>query len=225
MQTPISKIFDDVYFNSHDAIAETQYVFIEGNNLYQRFLTHNNESFSIGETGFGSGLNFILARHCFNQFKENNPNHILKTLQFYSVEKYPLIINDMQQIHKQIIKCPALQELATQLQNSWSNSYLQFNNVELNILFADINEFPSYLKNQKAQIDAWFFDGFSPAKNPDMWSELLFKQLLTVTNKNGTFSTFTAAGYVKRNLINAGFSVYKQKGYGKKREMLIGKKS
>ncbi|GAA5110919.1 hypothetical protein GCM10023211_15800 [Orbus sasakiae] len=222
--TPISTHFDDVYFSNDDAIAETQYVFIDGNHLNERFLAHEGHLFTIGETGFGSGLNFLIAWQQFLQFRQHNPTHPLQQLQFISIEKYPLSTNELISIHHAIIKQPLLMELAHQLQQQWPSTAYQFNSVRLHVLFADISEFTSHLNHFKSGIDAWFFDGFSPAKNPAMWSNELFSELYKHTNKQATFATFTAAGQVKRHLLNAGFSVSKRKGYGKKREMLIGYK-
>lgn len=223
--TPVSTHFDDVYFNDDGAIAETLYVFIDGNQLNQRFLTHTKEVFTIGETGFGSGLNFLMTWQQFLQFRQQNPNHILKQLQFFSIEKYPLLAEEMQAIHQKILVDPLLLNLAQQLQHHWPAQEIQFNTVQLNILFADIALFSPHLLANQVTVDAWFFDGFSPAKNSEMWSSELFHELYPLTANNGTFATFTAAGYVKRNLIDAGFTVNKRVGYGKKREMLIGHKN
>lgn len=222
--TPVSTHFDDVYFSNDDAIAETQYVFIDGNHLNERFLAHEGHLFTIGETGFGSGLNFLIAWQQFLQFRQYNPTHPLQQLQFISIEKYPLSTNELISIHHAIIKQPLLMELAHQLQQQWPSTAYQFNSVRLHVLFADISKFTSHLNHFKSGIDAWFFDGFSPAKNQAMWSNELFSELYKHTNKKATFATFTAAGQVKRHLLNAGFSVSKRKGYGKKREMLIGYK-
>jgi tRNA 5-methylaminomethyl-2-thiouridine biosynthesis bifunctional protein len=74
----------------------------------------------------------------------------------------------------------------------------------------------------KTQVDAWFLDGFSPAKNPDMWQEVLYQQVARLSKPNTTFATFTSAGMVRRGLQAVGFNVKKDVGYGKKREMSYG---
>ncbi|RKS85080.1 tRNA 5-methylaminomethyl-2-thiouridine biosynthesis bifunctional protein [Orbus hercynius] len=222
--TPISIHFDDVYFNTDDAIAETTYVFIDGNHLSERFIAHTKSTFTIGETGFGSGLNFLIAWHYFLQFKQQHPNHVLKHLQFFSIEKYPLSLTELTTIHRAIIQEVNLANLAQILQNNWPCAHYQNEQVTLNVYFADIMLFSAHLKQSNTLIDAWFFDGFSPTKNPEMWSAPLFHSLYAQTAKSGTFATFTAASYARRNLLSAGFEVYKHKGYGKKREMLIGYK-
>ncbi|WP_392562963.1 tRNA (5-methylaminomethyl-2-thiouridine)(34)-methyltransferase MnmD [Orbus sturtevantii] len=220
--TPLSTHFNDVYFNSDGAIAETRYVFIEGNKLNERFLAHTQSTFTIGETGFGSGLNFLIVWQQFCHFRQKNPNHPLKRLQFISIEKYPLSADELQAIYSAVINEPDLLNLARQLEKQWPCQYCQFPDVDLNVFFADINQFSSQLISSNLLIDAWFFDGFSPAKNPSMWSAELFSALYERTAHNGTFATFTAASEVRRNLIKAGFNVRKHQGYGKKREMLIG---
>lgn len=223
--TPVSTHFDDVYFNDDGAIAETMYVFIEGNQLKQRFLAHTQQVFTIGETGFGSGLNFLMTWQQFLQFRQQYPDHVLKKLQFFSIEKYPLLTEELQTIHQKIVIDSHLYALAKQLQNSWPTQKVLFDdNVKLDVLVADITLFSKHLLVNNILIDAWFFDGFSPAKNPDMWSKSLFTELYQLTNPFGTFATFTAAGAVRRNLLAAGFNVSKRQGYGKKREMLIGNK-
>ncbi|MBI0114420.1 MULTISPECIES: tRNA (5-methylaminomethyl-2-thiouridine)(34)-methyltransferase MnmD [unclassified Gilliamella] len=225
-QIPISRYFDDVYFNTDGAVDETRYVFIEGNCLYDRFLQHQQETFTIGETGFGSGLSFLITWQTFKQFRRKNPNSNLKKLNFFSVEKYPLSASEMSKIHNKVINHnDALWPLAKQLQDSLKGSDVDsLEEVNLLICYDDISCYADFLVQQNSFIDAWFFDGFSPAKNPDMWNESLFKHCYQLTREKGTFATFTAAGFVRRNLINAGFNVEKRKGFGKKREMLIGQK-
>lgn len=223
-QTPVSIHFDDVYFSNDDAIAETRYVFIDSNQLSERFLLHEKPIYTIGETGFGSGLNFLIAWQQFILFRQQYPDHPLKTLQFVSVEKYPLSQTELITIHHAIIHDSNLQDLAVKLQKKWPSQSYQFPCVTLTVFFSDIKQFAQQLLSLGAIVDTWFFDGFSPSKNPDMWSADLFTELYNLTESNGSFATFTASGQVRRNLIQAGFQVSKRKGYGKKREMLVGTK-
>lgn len=224
-QAPLSVYFDDIYFNTQGAVAETKYVFIEGNHLQQRFIQHDKDTFIIGETGFGSGLSFLIAWQTFLTFKKEYPNHQLQQLKFISIEKYPLSVTEMMKMHQAAIEDERqLQLLAKQLYAYLTDNTCHLDKVSLDVLYDDIQYFPEFLAKQNGLIDAWFFDGFSPAKNPDMWSESLFKSCFQYTSQKGTFATFSAAGFVRRNLINAGFNVIKQKGFGLKREMLIGSK-
>lgn len=223
--TPMSKQFDDIYYSNESGLDEINHVFIEGNQLMTRFVTYPQSTFTLGETGFGSGLNFLVLWRFFDQFKAVHANHPLKTLHFISVEKYPLKPADLLLIHQQY---PELAPYASKLQAIWPVALQPcqtFNlapDITLTLYGLDVLDFAQHLMGLKRAIDAWFFDGFSPTKNPDMWSIALFTLLYQVTSPQGTFATFTAAGHVRRNLIASGYHVAKKSGFGKKREMLIG---
>jgi tRNA U34 5-methylaminomethyl-2-thiouridine-forming methyltransferase MnmC len=75
------------------------------------------------------------------------------------------------------------------------------------------------------EFDAWYLDGFAPKRNPDMWSQELMRLAYEKTVGGGTFATYAAAGFVRRNLQAAGFTVERRPGFGSKREMLGGVKS
>ena len=78
------------------------------------------------------------------------------------------------------------------------------------------------LAEAKFAADAWYLDGFSPARNPDMWSADLLCAVAGKTIEGGTFATYSAAGWVRRNLQAAGFRVEKRPGHGDKRDMSAG---
>ncbi|MCV2514421.1 MnmC family methyltransferase, partial [Leclercia pneumoniae] len=95
--------------------------------------------------------------------------------------------------------------------------------VTLDLWLGDINALTETLDDSLNQkVDAWFLDGFAPAKNPEMWNDNLFSAMARLVRPGGTFATFTCAGFVRRGLKEAGFSVQKVKGFGRKREMLVG---
>ncbi|WP_368752106.1 tRNA (5-methylaminomethyl-2-thiouridine)(34)-methyltransferase MnmD, partial [Klebsiella oxytoca] len=95
--------------------------------------------------------------------------------------------------------------------------------ITLDLWFGDINQLTNELDDSlNQQVDAWFLDGFAPAKNPDMWTAELFAAMARLARPGGTLATFTSAGFVRRGLEEAGFSMQKRKGFGRKREMLIG---
>ena len=73
--------------------------------------------------------------------------------------------------------------------------------------------------------DGWYLDGFAPSKNPDMWSAELMQAVAGRTKPGGTFASYTAAGWVRRNLQAAGFAVEKCPGHAGKREMIRGVKA
>lgn len=225
--TPISEQFADIYFSNQNGLAEARHVFLQGNHFPERFAIHPAETCVVAETGFGTGLNFLALWQSFKQFKAQTPNAKLQQLHFISFEKYPLTKTDLAAAHR----CwPELNELSHALCEQWPEALpgnhriiLENGSVVLDLWFGDVNEQISLLKsNLNNKIDAWFLDGFAPAKNPQMWSEHLFTAMAKLARLNGTFATFTVAGFVKRGLQQAGFTVKKVKGFGNKREMLTG---
>ncbi|MCK3658756.1 bifunctional tRNA (5-methylaminomethyl-2-thiouridylate)-methyltransferase MnmD/FAD-dependent cmnm(5)s(2)U34 oxidoreductase MnmC [Pasteurellaceae bacterium Pebbles2] len=225
--TPVSTQFDDVYFSNQDGLAESRYVFQEGNQLWQRWQQHPNAHFVIAETGFGTGLNFFMATTLFRQFRQQFPQSPLQRLFFISFEKHPIPLEQLKIAHQSY---PEFAELSQQLQQHWlepiAGCYrFHFDETALDLWFGDINQqlpmLGDYMQNR---IDAWFLDGFAPSKNPEMWNDALYSNMYRYSKTNGTFATFTAASAVRKGLENAGFQVQKRKGFGKKRECLNGTK-
>lgn len=238
---PSSSMFDDIYFSTTDGLYESQYVFIEQNNLYQRWLNCTQSFYVIGETGFGSGLNFLVTWQAFKQFRHDNPQHNLTRLHFISFEKYPLTADDLKNSHA---RWPELESLANQLQAKYPmaiggchRSSFDINDsnqssdnkainqpstqIILDLWFGDINETITQIACSKSGVvDSWYLDGFAPTKNPDMWHQGLYDNMAKLSKDNSSLATFTAAGDVRRGLIKAGFAVKKVKGFGKKREMI-----
>jgi tRNA 5-methylaminomethyl-2-thiouridine biosynthesis bifunctional protein len=216
-QQPYSHQFDDVYFSTDNGLEETDYVFLQGNQLAARWQQGQFDQFTIIETGFGTGLNFLCAANLWLNTAPANAQ-----LHFISIEKYPLSINEITQA---LSIWPQLQHLTP----SFLHQYTAFNNqtctiklnenIHLLLLIGDVID---CLNRISSQADAWFLDGFSPAKNPEMWQPSVFSAMAKNSHSTSTFSTFTSAGIVRRGLIDAGFTVKKQAGYGKKREMLTG---
>lgn len=226
--TPVSDKFDDVYFSNQDGLAETHYVFLEGNQLWERWVNYQEAHFVIAETGFGTGLNFFAVTTLFREFRQKHPDSPLKRLYFTSFEKYPLPLDALQQAH---LAYPQFSHLAQHLQQHWLNPIqgcyrFHFDETTLDLWFGDVAEnLPQLGDYMNGKIDAWFLDGFAPSKNPDMWNEQLYQQMFRFTKPQGTFATFTAASAVRKGLENAGFDITKRKGFGKKRECLSGQKT
>ena len=226
--TPVSDKFDDVYFSNQDGLAETHYVFLEGNQLWERWVNYQEAHFVIAETGFGTGLNFFAVTTLFREFRQKHPDSPLKRLYFISFEKYPLLLDALQQAH---LAYPQFSHLAQHLQQHWLNPIqgcyrFHFDETTLDLWFGDVAEnLPQLGDYMNSKIDAWFLDGFAPSKNPDMWNEQLYQQMFRFTKPQGTFATFTAASAVRKGLENAGFNIKKRKGFGKKRECLSGQKT
>ena len=206
---PTSKKFDDIYFSKEDGLAETNYVFIDGNNLKKRW-GDNDKDFTIIETGFGTGLNFFATYNLWLSLKPSS------TLNYISIEKHPLTEND---IKKAIGIYPELSSILDKFCEQYPAPHIQLKNCNIQIFFEDIK---TALNKIDTKADAWFLDGFAPAKNPDMWCKELYSAMSDLTKPQGTFATFTSAGFVRRAIEEKGFKVLKNKGFGKKREMLVG---
>ncbi|WP_338585365.1 bifunctional tRNA (5-methylaminomethyl-2-thiouridine)(34)-methyltransferase MnmD/FAD-dependent 5-carboxymethylaminomethyl-2-thiouridine(34) oxidoreductase MnmC [Pseudomonas sp. MAG733B] len=216
---PYSRVFDDVYFSDKSGLDETRYVFIEQNRLAERFAAlPQGGRLVIGETGFGTGLNFLCAWQVFEQHAAAGAR-----MHFVSVEKYPLSPADLQ---RALALWPELKVFADQLlaqyvaiHQGFQRLTLANGRVTLTLMIGDALE---QLPQLDAQIDAWFLDGFAPAKNPDMWTAELFVELARLAAPGSTISTFTSTGWVRRLLNAAGFKMKRTPGIGHKWEILRG---
>ena len=215
---PYSLDFDDVYYSADDGLAETEHVFIQHNHLTERFSNLSATEFTIIETGFGTGLNFLCA---IQHWQTHAPSNA--TLHFVSIERYPLTCQDFIKATK---NWPLFGEHISSLESAYarlSDGLNQFkccnNRVQLDLWVGDVNH---VLPQMNAIADAWFLDGFAPSKNSDMWSKTLFKDVARLSKPDTSFATFTSAGHVRRSLQNVGFTVKKVSGFGRKREMLCG---
>ena len=216
---PLSAAFGDVYFSRTNGLAESRHVFIQHNQLPQRFAAMQPGSgMVVGETGFGTGLNFLACWQCFLEHAPADSH-----LHFVSVEKYPLQAGDLA---RALQLWPELAPLSQQL----CQQYLLIQPGFQHLVFADgrisltllIGEASEQLAALDARVDAWLLDGFAPSKNPQMWTAQLFRQLARLSHPGTTLATFTSAGFVRRGLQDAGFSMQRQPGFGRKREMLTG---
>lgn len=222
-QTLYAPQFEDHYYASDpasaDGVAETDYVFIEGNQLAERFRQLPEHGvFVIGETGFGSGLNFFRATLCFLEHAPESAR-----LFFYSSEKHPLPADVFSAIQQQRVWIPpallrAFKECPIPATPGFHTRQLAAGRIHLCLMYGDSNALWALAQ---VQCDAWFLDGFAPSTNPDMWQEELFRTLAHRSKPGATLATFTAAGFVRRGLQQAGFLVERKKGFGRKREMLV----
>lgn len=216
---PHSRVFDDVYFSDQSGLEETRYVFLEQNRLQARFAALPvGGRLVIGETGFGTGLNFLCAWQLFEQHAVAGAR-----LHFVSVEKYPLSHADLQ---RALSLWPELAPFAAPLlaqyvaiHQGFQRLVLDNGRVTLTLLIGDVLE---QLPQLDAQIDAWFLDGFAPAKNPEMWTAELFAELARLSAPGCTISTFTSTGWVRRLINAAGFKMKRTPGIGHKWEILRG---
>ncbi|MCP4316071.1 MAG: tRNA (5-methylaminomethyl-2-thiouridine)(34)-methyltransferase MnmD [Hyphomicrobiales bacterium] len=214
---PYSRVFGDHFYSRADGRAECNHVFLNGNGLPARW--QENSHFTIAELGFGTGLNFC---ETWRQWRAHRPDE--GRLLFVSFEKYPMC---SQEIGRALAAWPELTEFSGPLIEHRSGHTSGFVRIDFNdhtALEMHIGDALSCLAQWKDSADAWFLDGFAPARNPDMWSEELMGAVFAHTVPGGSFATYTAAGWVRRNLEAAGFSVNKQEGYAGKRDMTVGSK-
>ncbi len=217
---PVSSKYDDVYFNAVDGCAETEYVFLQQNELERRFraLSDGSGSFTIGELGFGTALSFLSVAHLWSALAPPDAH-----LHFVSFEKYPIAPEQLEKIHEH---WPAFAMMAAELRKNLPECTPGFHRrcfsdprISLTLAYGDARDL---LPLVRGQVDAWFLDGFSPAKNPELWSEAIGQEVARCSRPGATFSTFSAAGHVRRSLEASGFRVEKAKGFGNKRELLKG---
>lgn len=217
--TPFSDDFDDSYFSRDNGLAETGHVFLRGNRLEQRFRALPAGSrFVIGETGFGTGLNFLAAARLFLRHAPTDA-----CLHLVSAEQYPLPAD---QLARACQHWPELAHLSGPLCRHYPPAAPGFHHrqlldgrIRLTLLYGDAG---AMFEEFRGAVDAWFLDGFAPARNRDMWQQPLFDRLAALSRPGATLATFTAAGFVRRALQQAGFQMQRVGGYGQKREMLVG---
>lgn len=201
---PVSVRFDDPYFSLDNGLDETRHVFLGGNDLPARF----RDGFAIGELGFGTGLNFLTTWAAWRAAG------IAGRFHFTSFEAFPMAICDMETAHAAF---PELSTLAQALiAGLGSDGCAVFEDATLQVITGDAR---TTLPAWEGHADAWYLDGFSPAKNPELWGADLMVEVARHTAPQGTAATYTAAGFVRRGLQEAGFDVTRTPGYGRKRHM------
>jgi tRNA 5-methylaminomethyl-2-thiouridine biosynthesis bifunctional protein len=188
-------------------LAETRHVFLDGNGLPEAWADFHGE-FVVAETGFGTGLNFLAT---WKLFEDTAPAGA--RLHFISFEKHPLEVAVIREA-----LAPWAAELPDFLSYYPAGGAVS-PRVRLTLAIGDVN---AELPKLDTRIDCWFLDGFKPSTNPAMWSETVFENMARLSKNGTSFATFTAAGFVRRGLEAAGFSVSRIPGFGRKREMLAG---
>lgn len=206
---PVSTRFDDPYFSLDDGLAETRHVFVQGNDLPARFADWHGGAFHIAELGFGTGLNMLMAAQAWATAEAPG------TLHLTSFEAYPMHADDMA---RALAVFPSLSQGAARLlAGVRAGGVIALGaRIALTVITGDARE---TLPQWAGRADAWFLDGFSPAKNPELWGADLMAQVGAHTAPGGTAATYTAAGFVRRGLNEAGFDVTRAPGYGRKRHM------
>ncbi len=209
---PFSPRYGDHYYSRHDGQAETIHVFLGGNGLPDRWM--GRDHFAIGELGFGTGLNVLETWRCWQETRTAGQH-----LSITSLDAHPLTHHAAE---KALARWITLVPLAARLLDVWdglADGVMLDEQTELRVVAAEAGEAITHFPDR---IDAWYLDGFSPANNPAMWSAELMAALAQRTTRDGTFASYTAAGWVRRNLEQAGFTVARKPGYGTKRHMITG---
>ena len=206
---PVSRRFDDPYFSLADGLAETRHVFLAGNDLPARF----RDGFHVAELGFGTGLNLLAT--CLAWQAAGTPGR----LHFTSFEAYPLPAAD---IARALAAFPEAADIAAPFLAAWEAGLRGFclGPVSVRVIEGDAR---ATLPGWPGRADAWFLDGFSPAKNPELWGPALLAEVARHTAPGGSFATYSAAGAVRRALQVAGFQVERVPGHGTKRHMSRGR--
>lgn len=219
---PRSTLYGDIYFSGADALGESTHVFLQGNRLQQRWRQLQADNFSIGELGFGSGLNFL---NTCRLWCENAP--VTATLHYLACELHPLTVNDVLRLH---LHWPELRAFSTELLRYYPDHTagvhqmeLRFDKhrISLTLLYGDAEAMLAGLSGQSGfKIDAWYLDGFSPRLNPRLWRSPLLQTLALLSKPGTTLATYSVAGAVRRSLAEAGFNFEKVTGFASKRAML-----
>lgn len=214
---PYSTAFGDHFYCRTDGRLECGHVFLAGNGLPERWMAARQ--FRIGELGFGTGLNLC---ETWRQWKETRlPGG---RLHFISFELYPMAAGELD---KALSRFPEIETERQALVSLWPEKPEGQVDIDLDDatrLTVMCGPAMDGVDASTEPFDAWFLDGFAPARNPDMWSPELMQLLHDKTAPGGSFATYAAAGFVRRNLAAAGFVVERRKGFANKREMLCGVK-
>ncbi|MEM0947551.1 MAG: tRNA (5-methylaminomethyl-2-thiouridine)(34)-methyltransferase MnmD [Pseudomonadota bacterium] len=201
---PASARFGDPYYSLDDGPAETAHVFLAGNDLPERFAP----GFHIAELGFGTGLNLLVALRAAQA--RSIP------IRYTAFEAFPMAPSDMTQA---LAAFPELSDDAGWMVDAWAHGNTFSSDwVDVHVILGDARK---TLPLWPGRADAWFLDGFAPAKNPELWEPLLLAEVARHTAPGGTAATYTAAGHVRRALAAAGFAVSRRPGFGRKRHMTV----
>ncbi|MDT0681862.1 tRNA (5-methylaminomethyl-2-thiouridine)(34)-methyltransferase MnmD [Roseicyclus sp. F158] len=204
---PVSTRFDDPYFSLEDGLAETRHVFLAGNGLPERA----RGGFHVAELGFGTGLNLLALAQMAREAEVE--------VRYTGFEAYPLSLADL---GRALAQFDVAEEDVSALLAAWDPAGLaaRIGPVEAEVIVGDARQrVPAW----EGRADAWFLDGFAPAKNPELWEPELLAAVAARTAPGGTFATYTAAGAVRRALAASGFVVERRPGYGRKRHMSVGR--
>ena len=214
-----SKDYEDRYFQVN-GFEESKEVYIDGNNLEERWESFSGSCFTIGELGFGLGLNFLTMMHCWLK-KERSFN-----LDYIGIDKKILEKSNLIMLEEAFPNLKNEIKVLKECDIVGHNGFECISIPDLKIRLILITEDIQKAINDicVSNIDAWFLDGFDPKKNPEMWEEDILKTVFDLSSCDSSFSSFTSVGRIRRALLENGFEVSKVSGFGTKRHRIIGKK-
>ncbi|RDC73968.1 FAD-dependent oxidoreductase [Rhodovulum sp. 12E13] len=203
-EVPVSTRFGDPYYSLQDGLAEARHVFLAGNGLPGRL----TPGFRVAELGVGTGLNLLALAEAAGEVP----------VLYLGFEAFPLTAAE---VERALAPFASLAPFAGQLVAAWrpEGFAARIGSVEAGMVVGDARRM---LPVWQSAADAWFLDGFAPARNPELWEPSLMAEVARHTAPGGTFATYTAAGAVRRSLAEAGFAVERAAGYGRKRHMSRG---
>ncbi|SDD66101.1 FAD-dependent 5-carboxymethylaminomethyl-2-thiouridine(34) oxidoreductase MnmC [Rhodospira trueperi] len=214
--TPESLDFGDLYATRADAIGEARHVILDG--IGAPAVWNRPGPLVIGETGFGIGLNLLVA---WDLWRRTAPPDA--RLHWLSVEGWPM---SRDEATRALARFPALADLAARLLAAWPppipglHTRALDDRVTLTLAFGRVEE---ALPTLGGPVDTWALDGFAPARNPDMWSPDVLGHVARLSRPGARLATYTTAGAVRRGLEDVGFTVARTPGFAGKRECLRGR--
>jgi tRNA 5-methylaminomethyl-2-thiouridine biosynthesis bifunctional protein len=211
---PGSARFGDSYFSREGGLEESRAVFLAGCGLPERW--RGRALFRVGELGFGTGLNVLTLWDLWRRTRAPGQRLVV-----VSVEGFPLLAEEAARAHAAF---PEIADLAARMRAQWparspGAHLLDFpeDGFALTVVHGEAG---AALAEIEGAFDAWFLDGFAPARNPDMWRPDLFDRIAQLSAPGARAATFTVAGIVRRGLSEAGFVAEKRPGFGRKKERL-----
>jgi len=211
---PRSPLYDDLFHPRIGALAQARHVFLDGNGLPERWA--GRDDFAILETGFGLGNNFLATWDLWRRDPKRP-----RRLHFVSLELHPLVVADLRRAHHH----SELAELAEELTARWPPltpglHQLHFEAGQVRLLLA-LGDVQDLLRELVGRFDAFYLDGFAPARNPRMWDTRVLKALARHAAQGATTATWSVARGVREGLQAAGFQVDLWSGIGGKREITV----
>lgn len=215
--TVFSKSFNQHYHNPNGAIAESRHVFFEASGILKSLKKH--EPVCLFETGFGTGLNFLLMLEYKERLNSESKIH------YTTVEKNPIPVStakklnypeslqasDSEKLLETVFKAAAQKNglISIEITESFS----------LDLFAGSFENLPSGIPDEP--VNYIFHDPFSPDVNPELWSVPVFRKLKSISRKDVRLVTYGAASKARAAMAKAGWYVARAPGALGKREMTV----